>query len=257
MDSMVNTLSNEHFVLKRVDYHGEHISPDHVNDLPKVESNQPEPALVNENEEPEEEEEFKDDEEFEEGEPQEEEYDMEVDIEEEENEPDLIFPYVKAGPLNPQPPAPNSEFEDVVEVEDMVEPEDETVPNSVHKVGESSTTNFLREDNDSLLHSFMRRGINSLFGEREVVLEDIIKDFGDAEQRAECKKLKKELEEARSSNTLLCMHKERVERDFYWTRVQAHEFYQEMISRGVVFEERPNKAIDVLIKDEDSPSSKP
>nr|GEY50146.1 hypothetical protein [Tanacetum cinerariifolium] len=37
---------------------------------------------------------------------------------------------------------------------------------------------------------------------------------------------------------------ERVERDLYWTRVQAHEFNQEMIHRGFVFEERPNKAIN-------------
>ncbi|GKG36940.1 hypothetical protein Tco_0447113, partial [Tanacetum coccineum] len=51
-------------------------SPDHVDDLPEVEPNQPnlapaipEPALVNENEEPEEEEEFEE-EEFEEEEPQ-------------------------------------------------------------------------------------------------------------------------------------------------------------------------------------------
>ncbi|GKE33948.1 hypothetical protein Tco_1453270, partial [Tanacetum coccineum] len=234
------------------------IPPDHVDDLHEVEPNQPdlalaipEPALVDENEEPEEEEEF------EEEEPQEEEKDMEAD------------------PLNPSPPASDSEPEDVVEVEDTVEPEDETVPNSVHEVGESSTATFLREDGDSLFPSFMRRDINSLFGwiaslsrrlvchcetsgalhcvgEREAILEDIIKDFGNAEESVECKKLKKELEDARSSNTLLRMQKERVERDLYWTRVQAHEVYQEMIRRGVVFEERPNEAINVLVKDEES-----
>ncbi|GKE74671.1 hypothetical protein Tco_1536712 [Tanacetum coccineum] len=149
----------------------------------------------------------------------------------------------KADPLIPPPPASDSESEDVVEVEDTVEPEDETILNSVHEVGESSTTTFLREDGDSLLPSFMRSDINSLLswiasltrrvcgretthalvkkkrkakdkyygkliadlgnkvrcsvGEREVVLEDIIKDFGNAEERVECKKLKKELEEAR------------------------------------------------------------
>ncbi|GKE69557.1 hypothetical protein Tco_1527629, partial [Tanacetum coccineum] len=59
---------------------------------------------------------------------------MEVDIEEEENELELIFPYVEADPLNPSPPASDSNLEDVVEVEDMIELEDETVPNSVHKV---------------------------------------------------------------------------------------------------------------------------
>nr|GEV53494.1 hypothetical protein [Tanacetum cinerariifolium] len=206
------------------DYHGERISPDHVDDLPEVESNQHEPALVDENEEleQEEEEEFEDEEEFEEEEPQEEQKDMEVDVKEEENEPELIFPYVEADPLNPPPPASDLEFKDVVEVEDTVEPEDETVLNSVHEVGESSTATFLRED-----------------------------------ERVECKNLKKELEDARSTNTLLSMQKERVERDLYWTSIQAHQFYREMIRRGVVFEERPNEAIDVLVKDEESQSSEP
>ncbi|GJW03483.1 putative reverse transcriptase domain-containing protein [Tanacetum coccineum] len=226
--------------------------PDHVNDLPEVEPNQPESALVDENKELEEEKEkFEDEDEFEE-----EEEDMEVDIEEEENEPELIFPYV--------------------EVEDTVEPEDETVSNSVHKVGESSTASFLREDGDSLLPSFMRRDINILFGritsftrrvcgretahalvEKKRKAKDKYYEFGNAKERAECKKLKKELEEARSSNTLLSMQKERFERDLYWTRVQAHEFYQEMIRRGVVFEVRPNEAIHVPVKDEESSSSKP
>nr|GEV79140.1 hypothetical protein [Tanacetum cinerariifolium] len=156
------------------------------------------------------------------------------------------------------------------------------VPNSVHEVGESSTATFLQEDGDSLLSGFIRRDINSLFGwiaslskrvciretvhtlvekkrkakdkyygkliadlgnevrcsvgERDAVLEDLIKEFGNAEERVECKKLTKELEEA---------------------RVQAHEFYQEMIRMGVVFEERPNEAINVPVKDEESPSSEP
>ncbi|GKG06273.1 hypothetical protein Tco_0326359, partial [Tanacetum coccineum] len=89
----------------------------------------PEPALVDENEEPEEEEEFEDEEEFEEEEPQEEE-------------------------------------EDIVE-------------------------------------------------ERVTALENLVRKFGNAKEREECKKLKKELEEAGLSNTLLRMQKERVERDLY------------------------------------------
>ncbi|GJW19227.1 hypothetical protein Tco_0026663 [Tanacetum coccineum] len=48
---------------------------------------------------------------------------------------------------------------------------------------------------------------------------------------------------------------ERVERDLYWTRVRAHEFYQEMICRGFMFEERLNEAIVVQIEDEKSPLS--
>ncbi|GJT11832.1 hypothetical protein Tco_0858874 [Tanacetum coccineum] len=146
--------------------------PDHVNDIPEVEPNQPEHALVDKNEEPEEEEEFEDEEEFEEEEPQEKEEDMEVD------------------PHNPPPPASNSESEDVVEVEDMVEPEDETVPNSVHEVGKSSTATFLREGGDSLLPVFMRRNINSLFvrssvEEATTALESLVRKFGNAKERAE------------------------------------------------------------------------
>ncbi|GKB16199.1 putative reverse transcriptase domain-containing protein [Tanacetum coccineum] len=53
------------------------------------------------------------------------------------------------------------------------------------------------------------------------------------------------------------MQNERVERDLYWTRVRAYEFYQEMIRRGFMFEERPNEAINVLVDDAKSPSSEP
>ncbi|GKE67618.1 hypothetical protein Tco_1521779 [Tanacetum coccineum] len=87
-------------------------------------------------------------------------------------------------------------------------------------------------------------------------MEKLVEKLGNVEEKAECKKLKKELKEARLSNKFLCMQKERVERDLYWTRVQAHEFYQEMIHRGFMFEERPNEAIDVPIKDVESSSPK-
>ncbi|GKA11580.1 hypothetical protein Tco_0691126 [Tanacetum coccineum] len=253
------------------------IPPDHVDDLPVVEPNQPdavlvipEPVLVDEDEDPQEEE-------FEvEEEPQEEEDDMEVDIEEDENETELTFPYEEVDPLNLPPPASESELEDVIEVEDTVEPENETVPASVYEVGKSSTAPFLREDRDGLLHGLMRRDINSLFGrmtslsrrlcghetahalvEKKEKQRTSIMKVGNAEEKAECKKLKKELEEARFSNTFLRMQSERVERDLYWTRVQAHEFYRKMIRRGFVFEERPNEAIDVPVEDEESPSSEP
>ncbi|GJY30127.1 hypothetical protein Tco_0413622 [Tanacetum coccineum] len=142
------------------------IPPDHVDDVPVVELNQhddvpvvPESILVDEEEDPEEEE-------FEEEEdPQEEEDDMEVAIEEDENEPELTYPYEEADPLNPLPPASDSEPDDVIEVEDTDEPEDETVPASVYEVGESSTAAAIpREDGDSLLPGFMRWDIDSLFG---------------------------------------------------------------------------------------------
>ncbi|GKG36962.1 hypothetical protein Tco_0447135, partial [Tanacetum coccineum] len=55
--------------------------PNHVDDLLEVEPNPPDLALAIP------------------------EHALEVDNEEEENEPELIFPYVEADPLNPPPPA--------------------------------------------------------------------------------------------------------------------------------------------------------
>ncbi|GJT78521.1 hypothetical protein Tco_1045246 [Tanacetum coccineum] len=267
---------------------------DHVDDVLVVEPNQhgdvpivPEPVLVGEDEDPEEEE-FEEEEE-----PQEEEDDMEVDIEEDENELELTYPYEEVDPLNPPPPASESEPEDVIEVENTIEHKDETVTTSVHEVGESSTTPFLREDSDGLLLGLIRRDINSLFcwmaslsrrmcghetahvlvekkgktkdeyygklildlgnevrpsmEQGTAAMEKLVEKLGNAEEKAECKKLKKELEEARFSNTFLHMQNERVKRDLYWTRVRAHEFYQKMNNRRFMFEERPNEAIDVPI----------
>nr|GFC68676.1 hypothetical protein [Tanacetum cinerariifolium] len=68
-------------------------------------------------------------------------------------------------------------------------------------------------------------------------------------------RIEKEHKEARFSNTFLRIQNERVKRNLYWTRIRAHEFYQEMIHGGFVFEERPNEAINVPIEDEKSPSS--
>ncbi|GJR10362.1 hypothetical protein Tco_0793014 [Tanacetum coccineum] len=244
------------------------ISPDHVDDVPVVEPNQhddvpivPEPVLVDEDEDPEEDE-------FEEEEdPQEEEYDIEVDIEEDENEPELTYPYEEVDPLNPPPPASELEPEDAIKVENLTEHKDETVPASVHEVGESSTVPFLSEDSDGLFPGLMRRDINSLFGRmaslsrrlcgRETAhalvekkgkakdeyyaklildlgnkvrssveqgtaaMEKLVEKLSNAKDKAGCKRLKKELEDA----------------------------------TGFVFEERLNEAIDVPIEDEKSPSS--
>ncbi|GKE95056.1 hypothetical protein Tco_1579911, partial [Tanacetum coccineum] len=49
-------------------------------------------------------------------------------------------------------------------------------------------------------------------------MEKLVEKLGNVEEKAKCKKLKKELEEARLSNTFLRMQNERVERDLYWTR---------------------------------------
>nr|GEY53338.1 reverse transcriptase domain-containing protein [Tanacetum cinerariifolium] len=200
---------------------------DHVDDLPVVEPNQhddvhvvPEPVLVDEDDDLKEEE-FKE---------QEEEDDMEVDIEEDENKPELTYLYEEVDPINPPPPTFESKPEDVIEIKDTIESEDETVPTSVHEVGESSTAPFLQEDSDDLLPGLMRRDINSLFGRMTSL------------SRRLCgRETAHALVEKQRTTTM----NERVERDLYWTRVRAHEFYREMIRKGFVFEERPNEAIDV------------
>ncbi|GKA25539.1 putative reverse transcriptase domain-containing protein [Tanacetum coccineum] len=242
------------------------IPSNHDDDVPVVEPNQlddvhvvPEPVLVDEDEDPEEEE-------FEEEDPQEEEDDMEVDVKEDENEPDLTYPCEEMDSLNPPPPVSESEPDEVIEIENPIEPEDETVPANFYEIGESSTAAIPRDNGDSLLPGLMRRDIDSFFDlgnevcssmdQGTTVMEKLVEKLGDVKDKAESKKLKKELEEARLSNTFLRMQNERVKRDLYWTRIRAHEFYQEMIRRGFVLEERPNEAINVPVKDVDSSSPK-
>nr|GEW91049.1 hypothetical protein [Tanacetum cinerariifolium] len=154
----------------------------------------------------------------EEKDPQEEEDAIEFNIEKDENELELTCPYEEMDPLNPLPPASVSEPEDAIEVENPIEHEDEIVPGSVYEVGESSTVPFLHKDSDGLLLGLIRRDINSLFGqmaslsrrlrgremahalvEKEGKAKDEFYDklILDLEGKVECKKLKKELEEAR------------------------------------------------------------
>nr|GEW04124.1 putative reverse transcriptase domain-containing protein [Tanacetum cinerariifolium] len=183
------------------------ILPNHVDDVPVDEPDQHDDvSIIPEHVLVDEDKDPKEDKFKEEKDPQEEKDDMEVDIEEDENEP----------------------------------------------------------DND-LLPGLMRRDINSLFGRMASLsrrlcgcetAHALVEKKGKSNDefygklildldKVECKKLKKELEEARFRNTFLRMHNERVERDLYWTRVQAHEVYQEMICRGFMFEERSNETIDV------------
>ncbi|GJW53648.1 hypothetical protein Tco_0097733 [Tanacetum coccineum] len=228
------------------------IPPNHDHDVPVVEPNQhddvpvvPEPVLEDEDEDLEENE-------FEEEEdPQEDEDDMEVDIKEDENEPELTYPYEETNSLNPLPPASESEPDNEIKVENPIKHEDETIPVSVYEVGEAKDRFYgkLILDLGNEVHFSVEQGTEAM--------ERLVEKLENVEEKSECKKLKKELEEARLSNTFFRMQNEQVERDLYWTRVRAHEFYQEMIHRGFVFEERKNEVIDVSIKDKKSPLSKP
>nr|GEX13990.1 hypothetical protein [Tanacetum cinerariifolium] len=170
-------------------------------DVPIVEPNQhndvlvvPELVLVDEDED------LKEKEFEEEKEPQEEEEDdMEVDIKEDENEPELAYPYKEVDPLNPPPPAFDSKPKDVVEVENTIEHEDETVPTSVHETAHALVEKKGKEKDEyygklilglgNKVHFSVEQGMNAI--------EKLVEKLGNAEEKAECKKLKKELEEAR------------------------------------------------------------
>nr|GEW57507.1 putative reverse transcriptase domain-containing protein [Tanacetum cinerariifolium] len=254
------------------------IPPDHVDDVHVIEPNQhddvpvaPEPVLVDEDEDPKEEEFEK-----EEDPQEEEEDDMEIDIEEDENKPELTYPYEEVDPLNPQSPASELELEDVTKAENPIEHEDETVPASVHEVGESSTAAIPRKDGDSLLPDFMIRDINSLFCQITSILRRLcgretayalVEKKGKAKDKYYGKLILDLGNEVHSSveQGTAAMEKlveklgnaEDKAEYLYWTRVRAHEFYQEMIHRGLLFEERPNEAIDAPIEDVKSPSIMP
>ncbi|GJS46536.1 putative reverse transcriptase domain-containing protein [Tanacetum coccineum] len=220
------------------------IPPDHVDDLPVVEPNQhndvpiiPELVLVDENEDPEEEE-FEEEEE-----PQEEEDDMEVNIEEDNNEPELTYPY--------------EECEDETVPASIYEVGESSTAPFLREDSDGLLPGLIRRDINSLFGRMaslsrrlcgrekayamvekkgkakdeyygklildLRNEVRSSVKERTAVMENLVRKLDNAKEKAECKKLKKELEEA----------------------------------RGFMFEERPNEANDVLVEDEKSPSSKP
>ncbi|GKB38665.1 hypothetical protein Tco_0883607, partial [Tanacetum coccineum] len=104
---------------------------------------------------------------------EEEDYDMEVDIEEDENKLELTYTYEDVDPLNPPPPAYESELEDGIDVKNTIESEDETVPASVMSVEQGTAT-----------------------------MEKLVENLGNAEEKADCKRLKKELEEARPNEAI-------------------------------------------------------
>nr|GEV04785.1 hypothetical protein [Tanacetum cinerariifolium] len=233
------------------------IEPNQHDDVPVV----PEPVLDPK------EEEFKEEEE-----PQEED-DMEVDIKEDENEPEVTYPYEEVDPHNPPPPTSDSEPEDVIEDSDglfsglMMRDINSLfgrMASLSRRLCGHETAHALVEKKGKAKYEYYGKLILDLVNEVRssveqgmAAMEKMVEKLGNAEDKAECKKFKKELEEARFSNTFLYMQNERVERNLYWTRVRAHEFYQQMIRRGFALEERPNEAIDVPVEDKKSPSSEP
>ncbi|GJU63500.1 hypothetical protein Tco_1245335 [Tanacetum coccineum] len=128
---------------------------------------------------------------------------MEVDIEEDENEPELTYPYEEVDPLNPLPPAFESEPEDVIEVEDTVDPEDETVHASVHEtiVSLVEKKGKAKDKYYGKLILDLSNDVQSSVEEGTAAMKNLVRKLGNTKEKAECKKLKKELKEARLSNT--------------------------------------------------------
>ncbi|GJT53514.1 hypothetical protein Tco_0988568 [Tanacetum coccineum] len=180
------------------------VEPNQHNDVPVV----PEPVLEDEDEDPKEEE-FEEEEE----DPQEDEDDMEIDIEEDENEPELTYPYEETDSLNPSPPASESEPDNEIEVENLIEHEDETVPVSVYE-----TAYALVEKKSEAKDKFygklildLGNEVHSIVDQGTAAMERLVEKLGNVKEKAECKKLKKELEEAKLSNTFLHISNEAID----------------------------------------------
>nr|GEV15766.1 reverse transcriptase domain-containing protein [Tanacetum cinerariifolium] len=104
-----------------------------------------------------------------------------------------------------------SEPDDEIEVKNLIEHEDETVPASVYEVDESSTAPFLREDSDILFsaHALVEKKgkekdkfygklilklgneVRSSVEQGTAAIEKLVEKLGNAEDKVECKKLKK------------------------------------------------------------------
>ncbi|GJZ91008.1 putative reverse transcriptase domain-containing protein [Tanacetum coccineum] len=136
-----------------------------------------------------------------------------------------MYPYEEVDPLNPPPSASESEPDDETEVENSIEHEDETVPISVYEVAHALVEKK-GETNDNFygkLILYLGNKVRYSVEQGTVAMEKLVKKLRNVEEKVKCKKLKKEIKEA----------------------------------RGFVFEERPNEAIDILIEDSKSPLSEP
>ncbi|GKD61266.1 hypothetical protein Tco_1298775 [Tanacetum coccineum] len=152
---------------------------------------------------------------------------MEVDIEEDENDPEVTYPYEEMDSLNPPSPASESEPDDEI-VYEVGESSTAAIP---REDGDSLLPGFMRRDIDSLfgrMVNFSRRlcgretahalvekkgkakdkfygklildlgnEVRSSMEQETAAMEKLVERLGDTEDKVECKKLKKELEEAR------------------------------------------------------------
>ncbi|GJX08264.1 putative reverse transcriptase domain-containing protein [Tanacetum coccineum] len=116
-----------------------------------------------------------------------------------ENKPELTYPYEEVDPLNPPLPASESEPGNEIEVENPIEHEDETVPLVSYE-----TRIIGRYKKREAKGRFYGKLILDLGNEVRfsveqgtAAMEKLVEKLENVEEKAECKKLKKELEEAR------------------------------------------------------------
>ncbi|GJZ85364.1 hypothetical protein Tco_0650703 [Tanacetum coccineum] len=146
-------------------------------------------------------------------------------------------PVVPEPVLEDEDEDPEEDETDVIEVENPIKHKDETIPASVHEMDSLSRRLYGRETTHALVKKKgkakdeyygklildLGNEVRSSVEQGTATMDEMVEKLGNAEDKVECKRLKKELEEA----------------------------------RAFMFEERPNEAIDVLIEDEKSPSIMP
>ncbi|GJW29302.1 putative reverse transcriptase domain-containing protein [Tanacetum coccineum] len=98
------------------------------------------------------------------------------------------YPYKKVDPLNPPSPASESEPEDVTKVENMIEHAG-LMRRDINSLFGRMASLSRRLCGHEMTHAFVEQGT--------AAMEKLVEKVGNAEEKAECKKLKKELEEAR------------------------------------------------------------
>nr|GEW65404.1 putative reverse transcriptase domain-containing protein [Tanacetum cinerariifolium] len=100
-------------------------------------------------------------------------------------------------PLNPSPLASESEPEDAIEVENPIKHKDETVPASIHEVGTLTLflVGWLLFQDDCVVAKWSMHWSRRKEKQRTSIM--MVEKLGNAKDKVECKKLKKELKEAR------------------------------------------------------------
>ncbi|GKF68670.1 hypothetical protein Tco_0198349, partial [Tanacetum coccineum] len=106
----------------------------------------------------------------------------------------MTYPYEEVDPLNPPPHASESEPEDVTEVENTIKHEDETIPASVHEVAHALVEKKGKSKDEYYGKLILDLGneVRSSVEQGTSAMEKLVERLGNAEDKAECKKLKKQ-----------------------------------------------------------------